>query len=133
VQALPCLPALAAALLLLAGCLGAAPPGQVSQQTVTPPPAVPSYMVHVAGNNHGVVLLVGRSTCPWCMKTKALLANLSVDYYWIDLATLDQAETAQVMDALRVCGQVSSVPILVINGEGCIIGYNETQIREAIG
>jgi hypothetical protein len=33
-----------------------------------------------------------------------------------------------------LCGQVDYVPILVINNrQPCIIGYNETQIREALG
>jgi glutaredoxin len=66
------------------------------------------------------------------MKTKDLLANLSVDYYWIDLNTLDEAETAQVMDAIGLCGETSAVPILVIRGDRCIVGYQEEQIREVL-
>jgi glutaredoxin len=89
-------------------------------------------MVHVAGEDHGAVILVGRSTCPWCMKTKDLLANLSVGYYWIDLNTLNEAETAEVMDALGICGPTNSVPILVIHGDRCIIGFQEEQIREVL-
>jgi hypothetical protein len=37
------------------------------------------------------------------------------------------------MKAVRVCGQTSSVPILVINGERCIIGFQEAQIRGVLG
>ena len=118
--------------LLLAGCTGmGSPQGQAPGHAVTTP-AVPSYLVHIQGQNRGVVLLVGRSTCPWCQKTKELLANLSVDYYWVDLNNLDQANTTQVLGALKVCGQTDSVPILLINGETCIVGYQEAKIREAL-
>jgi glutaredoxin len=118
--------------LLLAGCTATSPSPSPGTPAVTTP-AVPSYMVHVAGENRGVVILVGRTTCPWCLKEKELLANLSVDYYWIDLNTLDQASTTEVMSALRVCGQTSSVPILIIDGATCIVGYQEKEIREALG
>jgi glutaredoxin len=131
-RVLPVLILLAAGLLAIAGCTGTAPPEQGSRPAVTTPAGLPPYMVHVAGEDHGAIILVGRSTCPWCMKTKDLLANLSVGYYWIDLNTLNDAETAQVMDALGVCGPTNSVPVLVIHGDRCIIGYNETLIREVL-
>ena len=128
-----CLLVLGAGLALLAGCTGTAPsPEQGSGPAVTTP-AVPSWVVHVPGNDRGSVLLVGRTTCPWCLKTKELLGNLTVDYYWVDLDTLDNAETAEVMKAIRVCGEVSGVPILVIDGEQCIVGFQEARIREALG
>jgi glutaredoxin len=116
---------LGAGLLFLAGCTAAAPA----------PAGVPAYAVHVAGNSHGTVLLIGRSSCPHCRDTKTLLANLNVDYYWVDLDSLDQADTNQLIPDMKgLCGQVDYVPILVINNrQPCIIGYNETQIREALG
>jgi glutaredoxin len=89
-------------------------------------------MVYVPGNDHGVVLLVGRSSCPHCQDTKKLLANLSVGYYWVDLDRLDEANTTQVIGAVSFCGQVNAVPILVINNKPpCIIGYQEDAIRRA--
>lgn len=123
---------LAAGLLLLAGCTAASPSGGAA---TTPTPAgVPAYAVHVAGSeNRGVIILIGRSTCPFCQETKALLANLSVDYYWVDLNTLDQTQIDQVISSVKICSDTSHVPILLINGEKCIIGYQEEQIREAVG
>jgi glutaredoxin len=90
-------------------------------------------MVHIAGQDRGVILLVGRSTCPWCMKTKALLANLSVGYYWIDLNTLNPAQTTEVISSLKICSDTSAVPILIIDNQRCIVGYQEDKIREAVG
>jgi glutaredoxin-like protein NrdH len=119
---------------ILIPTLGGTAPSAVAGTgpAVTTPTGVQAKMVHVTGENHGLVILVGRTTCPWCMKTKELLANMSVDYYWIDLNLLDGAETAQVLEAVKVCGQTNSVPILLINGDTCILGYQEEQIREAL-
>lgn len=119
---------LAAGLLLLAGCTATTP----SSGAAPTPSGLQSKIVHVTGNDRGTLLLIGRSTCPWCMKEKELFANLSVDYYWVDLNILDGAETAKVIADIKVCGQASSVPILVINGQKCIIGYQEEQIREVL-
>jgi glutaredoxin len=124
---------LAAGLIILAGCMATSPQGGGAAPAVTPTPTgLQSKIVHVPGNDHGTIVLVGRSTCPWCAKDKELLANLSVDYYWVDLNILDQAETAQVMSALTTCSDTSGVPILLINGQKCIVGYQEAQIREAL-
>jgi glutaredoxin-like protein NrdH len=123
---------LAAGLLFLAGCTATSPPGGAAPTLTPTPTGLQSKIVHVTGKDHGVILLVGRSTCPWCAKDKELLANLSVDYYWVDLNILDQVETVQLMDSIGICGQTSAVPILVINGQTCIIGYQEEKIREAV-
>ena len=126
VGALLCTLAIGAALVFLAGCTSNAPQAPQGSN-------LPSYMVHVAGaNDRGAVILIGRSTCPWCQKDKALLSNLSVDYYWVDLNNLDSAETSQVISSLKFCPETDAVPILVIHGQECIVGYNETRIREAL-
>jgi glutaredoxin/predicted small secreted protein len=117
--------------LLLAGCTTTPGGGQPVATTTTP--SLPSYVVHVTGGiNRGFVLLVGMSTCPHCQAAKALLANMSIDYYWIDLNTLSGAENTEVLQALRVCKDTQFVPMLIVRGETCIIGDNETEIREAL-
>ena len=120
---------LAAGLLLLAGCTATAPQGGAAPT----PAGLQSKMVYVGGNDRGAIVLIGMSTCPWCIKTKALLENMSVGYWWIDLNTLNETESAGVLSATQnLCGQGGSVPRLVIRGERCIVGYNETMIREAV-
>ena len=119
--------------LLLAGCTGTGTPGDQGTRPAVTTPALPAYLEHIQGRDRGAVLLVGRSTCPWCLKTKELLSNLSVDYYWVDLNTLDAKNTSEVIGALKVCGQTSSVPILLVNGDTCIVGYQEARIREVLG
>ena len=63
-RGLICALLLAAGLLFLAGCTATAPQGGAAPT----PAGLQSKMVHVTGNDHGVILLVGRSTCPWCAK-----------------------------------------------------------------
>src|SRR5512136_901609 len=114
------------ALLVLPGCMATTPPA--------PATSYPSYVMHIPGNNHGTVLLVGRTSCPHCHDARVFLANLSIDYYWIDTDTLDQANITQVLNSLKgVCSQIESVPILVVNNQQCIIGFDETRYREALG
>ena len=122
----------ASALVLFAGCTTSPGSGQ-GQPVVTATLAIPSYVVHVpGGSNRGLVLLVGRSDCPHCQNAKVILANLSVDYYWIDLLTLDQTNTSEVLKAVSVCKDTRYVPMLIVNGEKCVVGDNEQQIREAL-
>jgi len=45
-------------------------------------------MKHVEGENKGKVILYALSTCVWCKKTKRLLNQLGVDYYFIDVDLL---------------------------------------------
>ncbi len=52
---------------------------------------------HVPGNVRGKVVLYALSTCMWCKKTKKLLNELAVDYYYVDVDLLpsDQIEDAK--------------------------------------
>ncbi|HTY52195.1 MAG TPA: glutaredoxin domain-containing protein [Methanomicrobiales archaeon] len=122
-----------AGLALAAGCITPPPGSGQGGPGVTPTPSLPQYVVHVPGAvDRGFVLLVGRSTCPHCQATEQLLANMSIDYYWIDLNTLDEANTTDVLKAVSVCSSTQYVPMLIVRGRTCIIGDNETEIREAL-
>jgi glutaredoxin-like protein NrdH len=47
---------------------------------------------HVAGKNKGHIVLYALSTCPWCKKTKKLLEDMGVDYYFGDVDLMTDAE-----------------------------------------
>ena len=47
---------------------------------------------HVAGKNKGHIVLYALSTCPWCKKTKKLLEELGVEYYFDDVDLMTDAE-----------------------------------------
>jgi glutaredoxin len=88
---------------------------------------------HVNGRNAGHVMLYALSTCQWCNKTKELLKDLGIgfDYVYVDL--LEGKEQSDTLDAMEKWNPKGSFPTLVIGKRQCIIGYHESQIREAFG
>ena len=90
--------------------------------------------VHVKGaRKKGEVRLYALSTCGWCAKTKDLLRQLGVefDYTYVDL--LDGKEQDDAMDQVEKFNPSGSFPTLVINNKKCIVGFRESEIREAFG
>jgi glutaredoxin-like protein NrdH len=88
---------------------------------------------HVAGKDKGKVMLYALSTCGWCKKTRELLSELGVAY---DFAYIDLLRGKEQDDAIREIKQYNpacNFPTLVIGGEKCIVGFNEKDIREALG
>lgn len=90
-------------------------------------------MKHITGKNKGKLVLYALSTCIWCKKTKNLLADLGIEYYYIDVDLLEGADKNQTTEELKTWNPLSSFPTLVINNEKCIVGFNETKIKEELG
>lgn len=90
-------------------------------------------MQHVAGKKKGRIVLYALSTCQWCAKTKELLRELGVefDYAYVDLAQGKEQE--DLMNEMERFNPRGSFPTLVINNEKCIVGFQESEIREALG
>lgn len=88
---------------------------------------------HVKGENRGKILLYALSTCGWCKKTKNLLNKLGVEYSYIFVDLVDGNEKEEVMDDVKKWNPRCTFPTLVIRDEGCIVGYKEDEIKEALG
>jgi glutaredoxin len=88
---------------------------------------------HVKGKNKGKIMLYALSTCVWCRKTKELLKDLGVEYYYIFVDQLEDADREQQMGELSKYNPYRSFPTLVINNDKCIVGFKEDEIREALG
>lgn len=87
---------------------------------------------HVAGKNAGRIMLYTLSTCPWCKKTKKLLEDLGVEYFYTDVDTLKGDEKAEIMATIKKWNPSVSFPTMVINDKKCIIGFREDAIRETL-
>ncbi len=87
---------------------------------------------HVAGNDHGKIMLYALSTCIWCKKTRELLQSLGVDFDYIYVDLLKGDDRAQAIDEIKKYNQGASFPTVVI-GEKTIIGFREKEIKEALG
>jgi glutaredoxin-like protein NrdH len=90
-------------------------------------------IIHVDGKKKGNVMLYALSTCGWCKKTKALLAELGVEYDYTDVDLLVGAEQEKILNDIMKYNPASNFPTMVIDSKKCIIGFKEDEIREALG
>jgi len=89
-------------------------------------------MKHVEGKNKGHIVLYALSTCGWCRKTKRLLNELGVEYYYTDVDLLKDQEKDEVMKTVKRHNPKRSFPTIVIDDQMCIVGYEEDQIKKEI-
>jgi len=88
---------------------------------------------HVDGKNKGKVMLYALSTCGWCKKTRELLGELGVEYDYIYVDLLKGAEQDEAIKEIKKFNPACNFPTMVIDDKKCIVGYNEDDIREALG
>ena len=88
---------------------------------------------HVPGKNKGHVMLYALSTCGWCRKTKKLLNELGVEYYFIDVDLLGEEEKSKVNITVSAWNPSRSFPTIVIDNNMAILGFDEDRIREELG
>ena len=86
---------------------------------------------HVAGKNKGHIVLYALSTCPWCRKTKKILEDMGVEYYFGDVDLMADAEKKEAMRIVQKWNPSSSFLTMVIDDNKCIIGFQENKIKEA--
>ena len=90
-------------------------------------------VVHVPGAKSADIMLYALSTCGWCQRTKKLLDDLGVAYDYEYVDHLQGEEREEAIQKVTVWNPSCSFPTLVINNEKCIVGYQEHEIREALG
>ena len=87
---------------------------------------------HVDGREKGKIVLYALSTCVWCRRTKKLLGELGVAYDFVFIDQKSSEEKELYKDEIRKHNPKCSYPTLVLNDERCIVGYQDTEIREAL-
>lgn len=87
---------------------------------------------HVAGRDAGRVQLYALSTCAWCRKTRKLLEDLKVDYYYVYVDLLSGKEEDDVMGEVMKYNPDGSFPTIVIGGRKVIRGFREEEIKGAL-
>ncbi len=90
-------------------------------------------LTKVDGDKKGDIKLYAISTCVWCKRTKRLLENLGVEYNFIFVDQLDKKTRDEVEDAVRGHNPRCSFPTMVIDEKKCIVGFQEEEIKEALG
>jgi glutaredoxin-like protein NrdH len=89
-------------------------------------------MEHISGKNVGAVVLYALSTCGWCAKTRKLLNELGIDYSFEYVDLLDDDKQEIIMQSVEKWNPSRSFPVIVINNQKSIIGFNEARIREEL-
>ncbi len=87
---------------------------------------------HIPGKNAGHIVLYALSTCPWCKKTKQLLNDMGVEYYYADVDLMTSGEKDETMGKVEKWNPSCSFPTMVINDNKCVVGFQENQIRKAL-
>jgi glutaredoxin-like protein NrdH len=86
----------------------------------------------VAGKDRGNIKLFALSTCGWCRKTKTLLGELGVRYAYIDVDLLGEMERDDLFAELEKWDPMRSFPLIVIDNNSSIVGFDEKKIRSIL-
>lgn len=87
---------------------------------------------HVEGKDESKIILYALSTCPWCGKTRDLLSSLGVKYDYVYVDLLKGKDREQAVNEIKSLNPSISFPTVVV-GDKVIIGFNEKEIRAALG
>ncbi len=90
-------------------------------------------LTHVPGKNCGHIVLYALSTCGWCRKTRKLLEEMGIDFYYIYVDLLQGEESSQARQEMLRRNPRGSFPTIVVNDETSISGFDEEQIRKLSG
>ncbi len=90
-------------------------------------------MKHIPGKNRGHIMLYALSTCGWCKKTKRLLNELGVEYYYLDVDLLGKKEKDEAMKTVKRHNPQRSFPTTIIDDKKCIVGFDEDEIKAEVG
>ena len=72
------------------------------------------------------------STCSHCKATKKFLDDCKVQYEFTDVDLLGGDERRAILEDVRKLNPRCSFPTIIIGGK-VIVGFQEDQIREALG
>jgi glutaredoxin len=61
------------------------------------------------------------------------LNSLGIAYDYIDVDLLPEDEKRKVQEKVKKWNPKGSYPTIVLNDTSCIIGYDEKEIKEALG
>ncbi|MFH0816468.1 MAG: glutaredoxin family protein [Methanobacteriota archaeon] len=89
---------------------------------------------HVPGKKKNCkVMIYALSTCGWCKKTKQMLKDGEVEYFYIDVDLVTGTEDKRkVVEEMKKWNPFKSFPTIVIDDKECIMGFDEEKLRKVI-
>jgi glutaredoxin len=91
-----------------------------------------AFIVKVPGENRGDIFMYTLSTCIWCKKTKALLAELGAEYSYVDVDLVEGDARDEVMAAFQSKNPETSFPTIILDGDRVVLGFSEEEIRDYV-
>jgi glutaredoxin len=83
-------------------------------------------------NNHKVTLYA-LSTCVWCKLTKQFLNENNVEYEYIDVDLIDDADKRKIREIIQDKSGSLSYPTTIIDGKIVINGFRKDKLKEELG
>ena len=83
-------------------------------------------------NNQNNVKIFALSTCIWCKKTKQLMSDNDITYQYLDVDILNAEEKQEAVKEMKKYITNISFPLVIINDEIAIKGFQEKEIRSAL-
>jgi len=87
---------------------------------------------HVPGKKGPYIMLYALSTCPWCQKTKRLLDEMGIEYYYEDVDLLSGDARRDVMADVERWNPNRSFPTMIVDDSRAIIGFQENELRNLL-
>jgi glutaredoxin len=78
------------------------------------------------------VKIFSLSTCSHCKAAKKFIAECTIKYDFVDVDMLEGDERKAIIEDVKKFNPRCSFPTIII-GEKVIVGYKETEIKEALG
>ncbi len=92
----------------------------------------PESQIPAGGNDQPGVKVYSLSTCSHCKAAKKFLGECTIRYDFVDVDLLEGDERKAIVEDVRKFNPRCSFPTIII-GEKVIIGFKETEIKEALG
>ncbi len=84
----------------------------------------------IEGKNVSEIKMFTLSTCGWCKKTKQYLKDLDLEFYYIDIDSLEGQDRDEAEKELAKWNPAMSFPTIVVNNSECIVGFLPEKILE---
>ncbi len=76
--------------------------------------------------------LYSLSTCSHCKACKRFLGECGIEYEFTDVDLLPEKDRTEIIDEIKRLTARCAFPTIII-GKKVIVGFRETEIREALG
>lgn len=87
----------------------------------------------VDGADKGRLMLYALSTCIWCKKIKSYLEENKISFEYIYVDQVEASEKDSILQEVKKWNPACSFPILVINEQKCLLGFDEDEIKKELG